>query len=113
MVKIFNVEWMQPTREFQCPFCGVLVLDTDGRVAPTFCSHFLCTWNREREDFDDYADDVEEILDDSDDDIDSSSSDPSLKSLPESAVVYYITTRDEALGPTNRVDAIAFDPSTD
>ena len=110
MAKIVNIEWMQPTRELQCPCCSAQALRADGNVAILPCSHFLFNWDGRRQDFGDFNDDeVESILDDEAHDIDGPVNDSLIESLPDSAVVYHIATRDEALGPVVRIDAVAFD----
>ena len=110
MAKIVNVEWMQPTRELQCPCCSAKTLNAEGKVTSEPCSHFLFNWNGDREDFVDFSDDVESILDNQAVDVDGPTDDSLIGSLPESAVIFHIATRDEALGPIVRTDAIAFDP---
>ena len=109
MAKIVNVEWMQQTRELQCPCCSAKTLNQHGNVANEPCSHFLFSWNGQRQDFVDFSDGVESILDDEARDIDGPVNDSLIESLPDSAVVYHIATRDEALGPVVRIDAVAFD----
>ena len=110
MAKIVNVEWMQPTREFQCPCCSAIALNADGKVASQPCPHFLFNWDGDREDFGAYTDNVESLLDDSTLDVSGPVSKALLGSLSAEAVVFQITTRDEALGLIIRTDAIAFDP---
>ena len=110
MAKIVKVEWMQPTREFQCPCCSAKALNAEGQATNEPCSHFLFNWDGQREDFVDFSDDVESILDDPSKVSDSPISESLVSSLSDSAVIYHITTRDEALGPIVRTDAIAFDP---
>ena len=110
MAKIVNVEWMQPTRELQCPCCSAKALNAEGKVTSEPCSHFLFNWNGEQEDFADFSDEVEAILDNQTVNVDGPTNSLLIGSLPGSAVIYRITTRDEALGPVVRTDAIAFNP---
>ena len=110
MAKIVSTEWMQPAREFKCPCCSAVALKADGNVANEPCSHFLFNWDGQLEDFVDFSDDVEAILDSAAVDADGPTSQALTGSLSPTAVVYHITTCDEALGPVVRTDAIAFDP---
>ena len=85
-------------------------LNAKGHATNEPCSHFLFNWDGQREEFVDFSDEVESILDDASKVADSPISESLVSSLSDSAVIYHITTRDEALGPVVRTDAIAFDP---
>ena len=110
MAKIVNIEWMQPTRKFQCPCCAAKALDSDGKVVSEPCRHFLFNWNGEREDFGDSTSEVESVLDDISLDVTGPLDKPLIDSLSESSVLFEVVIRDEALGPIVRTDVIAFDP---
>ncbi len=110
MAKIVNVEWMQPTREFNCPCCSATVVNADGKPAKKPCSHFLFNFEESSGDFVDYSDTVEPILDDVTADVSGPIDQPLLAILSESAVIYQIETRDHAGGPIVRTDVLAFDP---
>ena len=110
MAKIVNIEWMQPTRKFQCPCCSASALNADGKIANRTCPHFLFSWDGDRQDFVDFADEVESILDDSSLAIDEPLDQKLVESLPASSLVYAITVRNEALGPIERTDVLAFNP---
>ena len=110
MAKIVNIEWMQPTRKFQCPCCAAKALNSDGKIVSQPCRHFLFNWDGEREDFADSTSDVESVLDDVSLDVTGPLDQPLVDSLSESSVLFEVIVRDEALGPIVRTDVIAFDP---
>ena len=110
MAKIVNVEWMQPTRELQCPCCSAKTLNAQGKVADEPCLHFLFNWDGEREDFADSTSDVESVLNDTSLDVTGPLDQPLIDSLSESSVLFEVVIRDEALGPIIRTDVVAFDP---
>ena len=110
MVKIVNIEWMRPTREFQCPCCSATTLNADGKVVNKPCSHFLFNWDGDRQDFEDFNDGVESVLDDQSVDLDGPLDQELVTSLPDGSVVFEVILRNEALGPVVRKDVIAFDP---
>lgn len=110
MAKIVNIEWMQPTREFQCPCCSAKVLNTSGKVVNQPCQHFLFSWDGDRHDFADATSDIESILDDVSLEVTGPLDQPLVESLSESSVLFAVVIRDEALGPVVRTDVIAFDP---
>ena len=110
MAKIINIEWMQLTREFQCPCCSANALRADGKLANQTCPHFLFNWNGDRQDFVDFNDEVESILDDSSLEIDEPLNKQLVGSLPTNSLVYAITVRNEAFGPIERTDVLAFNP---
>ena len=109
MAKIITVEWMKPTREFNCPFCSAAVVDAHGRTANQPCSHFLFNFDELLGDFVDYADSVEPILDDSGANVTGPVDDALISALPESSTIVQIETRDHAEGPVVRKDFLAFD----
>ena len=110
MAKIVNIEWMRLTRDFQCPCCGTNALKVDGNVVSQPCSHFLFSWDGNRQDFSDFTAGVESVLNNSAADLDGPLGKHLVDSLPESAVLFEVTVRDEALGPVVRTDVVAFDP---
>ena len=110
MAKIVNIEWMQSTREFQCPCCAAKALNSEGKVVSQPCRHFLFSWDGEREDFADSTADVESVLDDAALNVAGPLDKPLVDSLSKSSVLFEVVVRDDALGPIVRTDVIAFDP---
>ena len=110
MAKIVNIEWVQPTRKFQCPCCAAKALDSDGKVVSEPCRHFLFNWNGEREDFGDSTSEVESVLNNAALNVAGPLDQPLVESLSESSVLFEVVIRDEAHGPVVRTDIIAFDP---
>lgn len=109
MAKVVTIEWMKPTREFNCPCCSAAVVDANGRTTSQPCSHFLFNFDESLGDFVDYADSVEPILDDTDANVTGPVDDALISALPESSTIVQIETRDDAEGPIVRKDVLAFD----
>ena len=109
MAKIVNIEWIQPTRTFQCPCCSAKALKADGKVANQPCQHLLFNWDGNRQDFDHLTDEVESVLDGSQLAVADPLDQALLSSLSDTSVIFEITTREEALGPVVRTDFVAFD----